>query len=266
MNFILLWARLLMKCYILFFHRTSQNVLCLHTKGGKQTQKGLNWSFICQEGMEITLKKRMRIRFSIFLDIGIELKKRTCVRMINLQEPKCRWKHIVCKIKKMDLSQKRSWTLLIDNITNYHLNILYIRFFMAQNVLFEVTITYNYFLISFSVENIAYRRIWHAETLPAFFTIVTNSLSVVTNIRHVFFLEVTRCTTSKICSLNRVPSYPLRCIMTWLTSFSWASYSRLSNFGSLVALVMWGNCLARTKFPLHSSYIHIFIPNSLLWG
>ena len=119
--------------------------------------------------MEITLKKRMRIRFSIFLDIGIELKKRTCVRMINLQEPKCRWKHIVCKIKKMDLSQKRSWTLLIDNITNYHLNILYIRFFMAQNVLFEVTITYNYFLISFSVENIAYRRIWHAETLPAFF-------------------------------------------------------------------------------------------------
>ena len=216
--------------------------------------------------MEITLKKRMRIRFSIFLDIGIELKKRTCVRMVNLQEPKCRWKHIVCKIKKMDLSQKRSWTLLIDNITNYHLNILYIRFFMAQNVLFEVTITYNYFLISFSVENIAYRRIWHAKTLPAFFTIVTNSLSVVTNIRHVFFLEVTRCTTSKICSLNRVPSYPLRCIMTWLTSFSWASYSRLSNFGSLVALVMWGNCLARTKFPLHSSYIHIFIPNSLLWG
>ena len=184
--------------------------------------------------------------------------------MLNLQEPKCRWKHIVCNIKKMDLSQKRSWTLLIDNITNYHLNILYIRFFMAQNVLFEVTITYNYFLISFSVENIAYRRIWHAETLPAFFTIVTNSLSVVTNIRHVFFLEVTRCTTSKICSLNRVPSYPLRCIMTWLTSFSWASYSRLSNFGSLVALVMWGNCLARTKFPLHSSYIHIFIPNSLL--
>ena len=186
--------------------------------------------------------------------------------MLNLQEPKCRWKHIACKIKKMDLSQNRSWTLLIDNITNYHLNILYIRFFMAQNVLFEVTITYNYFLISFSVENIAYTRIWHAETLPAFFTIVTNSLSVVTNIRHVYFLEVTRWTTSRICSLNRVPSYPLRCIMTWLTSFSWASYSRLSNFGSLVALVMWGNCLARTKFPLHSSYIHIFIPNSLLWG
>ena len=37
--------------------------------------------------------------------------------------------------------------------------------------------------------------------------------------------------------------------MTWLTSFSWASYSRLSNLGSLVALVMWGICLERGNSP-----------------
>lgn len=55
--------------------------------------------------------------------------------------------------------------------------------------------------------------------------------------------------TRNWCSLRWVLLYPLRCIMTWLTSFSWASYSRLSNLGSLVALVMGEICLVWGNSP-----------------
>ena len=87
--------------------------------------------------------------------------------------------------------------------------------------------------------NIIYRR-KHClkEDTPrwvfaSFFTIVTNSLSVVTSItRYGMSIFSNNCfNIEKAHASNWVSPYTLLCIMTWLTSFSWASYSRLSNFG-----------------------------------
>ena len=120
--------------------------------------------------------------------------------------------------------------------------------------------------------NIIYRR-KHClkEDTPrwvfaSFFTIVTNSLSVVTRKYTECLFSPSNCLrTRNWCSLRWVLLYPLRCIMTWLTSFSWASYSRLSNLGSLVALVMGEICLV-WGIPLALELVPNIHPNSLVWG
>ena len=75
-------------------------------------------------------------------------------------------------------------------------------------------------------------------------------MSVVTSEYTECLFSPSNCLRTSIgCCLRCVFLYPLRCIMTWLTSFSWASYSRLSNLGSLVALVMGEICLVWGNSP-----------------
>ena len=75
-------------------------------------------------------------------------------------------------------------------------------------------------------------------------------MSVVTSEYTECLFSPSNCLRTSIgWSFRCVFLYPLRCIMTWLTSFSWASYSRLSNLGSLVALVMGEICLVWGNSP-----------------